>query len=210
MEAETDGKRRFCDSCTKHVHDFGALEEHEAKALMKEHQRRGERMCVRYSTDRQGNIVFKDRARRALAAGAMALSMAACTHPAESKSLPEMGEPAVSVRGEIAIPQVEPEPEPLMGDIAVEPDPEPLPVPEPKLMGKIMPRDEPCDPEPAPAPAPDPEPTPDPEPDPNDARPVLMGEAPAIDVAPPDGEPSKAGQDAKPVTHARMGRIRTR
>ena len=65
-----DERTRFCDRCSKHVHDLSARTEIEARELLARH--RGSRLCVRVARDSRGMVVFR-------AAGAAAvLSLAAC------------------------------------------------------------------------------------------------------------------------------------
>ncbi len=51
------GARRFCDRCTKHVHDLSALTEPEARAVLA--SAGTERICVRYRVDGSGVLKFR-------------------------------------------------------------------------------------------------------------------------------------------------------
>ncbi|MEZ4450927.1 MAG: hypothetical protein R3B09_15710 [Nannocystaceae bacterium] len=53
------GARRFCESCERHVHDLSAMSEDEARDLVGEAARSGERICVRYSVQTDGSIRFR-------------------------------------------------------------------------------------------------------------------------------------------------------
>jgi hypothetical protein len=56
---QTDGARRFCDSCAKHVHDVSAMTEREAWTVLADESKKG-RVCVRYTLDgRTGSIKYK-------------------------------------------------------------------------------------------------------------------------------------------------------
>jgi hypothetical protein len=57
--SQTDGARRFCDSCSKHVHDVSSMTEREAWTVLADASKQG-RVCVRYTVDgRTGNIKYK-------------------------------------------------------------------------------------------------------------------------------------------------------
>ena len=51
-----DGLRRFCEQCSKHVHDLGAMTESEARAWL--HAAQGQEVCVRYRMDADGALRF--------------------------------------------------------------------------------------------------------------------------------------------------------
>jgi hypothetical protein len=80
---------RFCGDCKKVVRDLSSLSEDEARALLR--APRNEELCVRYLYDRDGTIVFKDRAppllpaallrraARAATAAALPLALQACS-----------------------------------------------------------------------------------------------------------------------------------
>lgn len=53
---EDRGARRFCDACVKEVHDLSMLTEEEAQEMMA----RGGDICIRYTTDDQDKILFRD------------------------------------------------------------------------------------------------------------------------------------------------------
>jgi hypothetical protein len=126
-----DQSRRFCDQCDKSVHNLSALTEPEAKTLLKE-----PKICVRYTTNKAGDINFQPTSRRALLrrgammAGALTISLpaaaammtaedASCDKPGlltrlwrsvfSSEPEPMMGEPAVIIHppGAMALPEPE-------------------------------------------------------------------------------------------------------
>lgn len=88
----TEGKKRFCDACKKHVHDLSQMSEPEARAVVDAPPAEG--LCVRYLYDAFGNVLFDMvdtrivpasrlvRAKQTLAKGAamagLALSVTAC------------------------------------------------------------------------------------------------------------------------------------
>lgn len=169
MDDQGDG-RRFCDQCTKNVHDVSSMTEREARAMLRIEQAKG-RVCVRYRTDVAGNIKFRAETvqassswRSMLAAAGMAVMMlSGCTsgQPDEvldDKCVYEVGPWSVELaRGEGTCPAAEIEVEPvLMGEPAVvldptEPDPEaemgelvePEPEPEPEMGALVEPAPEP-------------------------------------------------------------------
>src|SRR5687768_15832027 len=88
MEPEARG--RFCQVCTKSVHDVSSLTEDETRALLQANA--GRSICVRYTHDAAGNI--RHRRPAALAVVAVA-ALAACTpHDA-----PRGGDPIGAVPG---------------------------------------------------------------------------------------------------------------
>ncbi len=78
-----DAERRFCGICQKDVHNLSAMAHAEAQALLRE--KSGEHLCVRYSSESDGTLRFRDLVPRAsltrkLVRAAFAASMlAACT-----------------------------------------------------------------------------------------------------------------------------------
>jgi hypothetical protein len=58
-EMDGDDKRRFCDRCTKHVHNLSAMTRQEARALLKA-SKGGETPCVTYAFGPDDRIVFAD------------------------------------------------------------------------------------------------------------------------------------------------------
>lgn len=56
---ESQGQRRFCDACTKHVHDLSAMTETEARALL-DAPRPQDGLCIRYTSAPDGRVVFRD------------------------------------------------------------------------------------------------------------------------------------------------------
>jgi hypothetical protein len=53
-----DEERRFCGVCQKHVHNLSAMRHDEAKALLRETA--GEHLCVRYTSESDGTLRFRD------------------------------------------------------------------------------------------------------------------------------------------------------
>ncbi len=72
-----EGRERFCDRCEKTVHDLSSRTEREARALMREAARRGERVCVRFAKTPEGTVRFRG------VGLAAAISLAACTAPVD-------------------------------------------------------------------------------------------------------------------------------
>ena len=78
-----DEARRFCGICQKDVHNLSAMAHAEAQALLRE--KSGEHLCVRYSSESDGTLRFRDlvpRAsltRRVVRAAFAASMLAACT-----------------------------------------------------------------------------------------------------------------------------------
>lgn len=164
MNSEGDA-RRFCDVCTKHVHDLSSMTEPEARELLaKSRDADGGRICVRYKLEEDGAIRFKRETTPApsvwqmtVAAAGLALTMLTGCTDAEPDRVEhdrctyEFGPWSFTAeRGQGTCP---PEEDELMGKIEVEPDPDPVvPTtkdPEPMVMGEA-PMVEP------PPPAPDP------------------------------------------------------
>jgi hypothetical protein len=152
-------RKRFCDQCSKHVHDLSAMTEDEASTVLEEPG-----VCVRYTVKPDGDIRF--RSRRTFLAGAAAslIALPAAAKTASTEESPGLlawlldriedvfteEEPLEVLAGEPVVVKAEPEEvqtappvqEPdtvVMGDIAVEPPP--------KLMGKVA---VPPEPEPEP------------------------------------------------------------
>jgi hypothetical protein len=70
---EGSEERRFCGMCQMYVHDLSALEVDEVERVL---ARRGsERVCVRYTPERDGSVKLRARARAAW----LATTLAACT-----------------------------------------------------------------------------------------------------------------------------------
>jgi hypothetical protein len=200
MERDGDGKR-FCDVCTKHVHDLSSMTEPAARAVLASESAKG-RVCVRYTMDGTGNIKFKPETveapslwRTTLAAAglAMALFTTGCTDSDPDrvmidKCIYEVGPWSFTAeRGQGTCPAVESEPETLvMGQVeaVIEPDMPPEPIHE--LKGDIAPPD----PIPVMGAAPVMEPPPPP-PEPV----VRMGK-----IAPPEPEVVRMGDVAGPIT----------
>lgn len=197
---EADGKRRFCESCDKHVHDVSAMTEHEAWSVLSEASKRG-RVCVRYVTDGEtGRIKFKVETVPApaptafssmLAAAGIAATLLAggCTSSEPTRieadrCLYEVGPWSFSAeRGEGTCPAVQPEhvrmgqPERIDQGQVID-----VPKPDVAVAGGLG------------------------------AEPIMMGEAPAIEPPKPPPEPvvhERMGKIAapQPVEHVKMGDI---
>jgi hypothetical protein len=138
---------RFCQKCTKEVHDLSSMDEAQARALLR--ARAGARICVRYEHDDEGRIHFRSSLARTALAG---VALAACT-PHDNPRLDvqpiDSIDPIVQTQQPVVVtPTVEPQPEPVhatKGEVAVEPPPE-IHV----RKGDVAVPNEPCDP-PAPA-----------------------------------------------------------
>jgi hypothetical protein len=90
--------RRFCDRCTKHVHDLSSMTEAQAREVLARKEDR--RVCVRYLHDDQGRIVFRQpdvvpvtslSRRDVRPAAALAVALAACAphdNPEAAKPTP--------------------------------------------------------------------------------------------------------------------------
>jgi hypothetical protein len=170
MNREGDA-RRFCEVCTKQVHDLSAMTERKARKVLEDASGRG-RVCVRYTADDAGNINFvPDMApapnmwRMTLAAASMTLALlTGCTDSApdeilEDRCVYEIGPWGfTATRGQGSCPAVDAPEEheiEMVGMIAIEPqEPPPEPVPTRELKGDIG--------EPPPPPVVEPEPAPEP------------------------------------------------
>ena len=150
-EMSGDEKKRFCGSCSKHVHDLSAMTEARAQVVLAE----VERPCVRYACNPDGTIRFQPASRRVflsragmiaggLLIGAPAAAAVAQADPETSCSkglLDRLAEAFWGLFEDDSI-QEEPEillgePEVLMGDVEwIEPvevtgdEPEPAPAEE--------------------------------------------------------------------------------
>lgn len=136
-----DGKQRFCDACSLHVHDAAQLTRDEASDLVAS---AGERVCMRIQYDPSGAPLFLDseparspgasaRKQPALRLVRWALSAAAGVLAAchGSVSTPAAEDPATagngaphSRMGQVCAPE-------LLGDVAVPP------TPVPELLGEV-------------------------------------------------------------------------
>ena len=159
MESDGDG-RRFCDVCTKHVHDVSSMTEQAARAVLASESTKG-RVCVRYTLDGTGNIKFKPETveapnlwRMTLAAAGMAMALLTGCADAEpdrvavDRCVYEVGPWSFTAeRGQGTCPAAEPEPEePMMvGELVAEIEPPP-PEPIHELKGDIGPVVEPPEP----------------------------------------------------------------
>lgn len=145
MDANEQG--RFCQKCTKQVHDLSSMSEPEAQSLLR--ARAGGRICVRYEHDDAGRIRFRSTnlARAALAG----VALAACTphehpstqvQPTQSVDVVVERPASLPVTPSVQLGAVEPEPVKIVkGEIAPEP---PMEIHVRK--GDIAVPNEPCDP----------------------------------------------------------------
>jgi hypothetical protein len=139
---ESDGEsRRFCDVCTKNVHDISSMTEATARAVLADESAKG-RVCVRYTLDAHGHIKFRPQTveapslwRMTLAAAGMAMALLTGCADSEpdrimhDKCVYEVGPWSfTAVRGEGTCPAVEPEPEQpmVMGELEAVIAPEPI------------------------------------------------------------------------------------
>lgn len=107
------GHGRFCEVCTRQVHDVASMTERQARQLLA--ARAGERLCVRVRVGADGHAVFRGERPR-VAATAAALALAACApHSPEAERLAgteevEVAAPAVprTIEIPLAPPQVLP------------------------------------------------------------------------------------------------------
>lgn len=106
-----DARRRFCQMCTKHVHDLSAMTATEAAGVLE--QESGP--CVRYSTDASGNIRHRGAAAMTVAAVLMAAAPAVADPPSEPA-------PQTTIRTSTSAPEV------VMGEVVV---------PKPMIMGRV-------------------------------------------------------------------------
>ena len=77
------GSRRFCDQCSKHVHDLTSMTEAEAREVLA--SAAGERICVRYRVDGSGNLKFRAPAHKTQPAPSL-VPVRALRRPAGSRS----------------------------------------------------------------------------------------------------------------------------
>ncbi|MFV8749149.1 hypothetical protein ACNOYE_01215 [Nannocystaceae bacterium ST9] len=139
MHLDPSGLERFCDRCSKTVHDLSALGPERARALLAGAR---EPICIAYVGDRRGRIVFESRpesgfvplARLAQAASLVA-SLSGCTSHADVEPLEiEDSAPMIeasSVPPPVVIPSQPPPPpeqpcEPEVDEPAVKPEPKPI------------------------------------------------------------------------------------
>jgi hypothetical protein len=134
---------RFCQTCTKEVHDLSSMTEAQARSLLRE--RAGGRICVRYEHDDAGRIHFRSSLARTALAG---VALAACTphdNPRAGVQSIETIDPVVDTQPVVVAPTVDPQPvQVTKGELAVEPPPEVH-----VRKGDIAVPNEPCDPPPA-------------------------------------------------------------
>jgi|GEM_PF-2348185 len=110
-----DDRKRFCSSCTKHVHNVSELTEGEARELLSENSN----LCVQYAFNREGKILFSDTPdptwrlfrqaeglKRLMAAAALVMPLAfasACEPDAASTTEPVASSPLVIGEGGVKI-----------------------------------------------------------------------------------------------------------
>ena len=194
------GARRFCDQCSKHVHDLTSMTEDEARAVLA--GAGSERICVRYRVDGRGTLRFRQAARKTQAesavvpvaalrrraaapsrvaapAAVLAVALAACTPHGEAEE-PEAIE-VIEVIESISNIETHQEEHVLTGDI--------MPV---EMGDESGGEEQPCDPDPDPeateqvevelmgdvAWEPEPETEPETEPEPKAKPEVIMGRIP--------------------------------
>jgi hypothetical protein len=137
---------RFCQRCSKDVHDLSSMTEDEAREFLRE--RAGTRVCVNYRYHDDGRIQFRAPTRvAALAATAAAVTtLAACTphDPPRTDPAPiqQPSEPPPAVGGTIEVPTEPPAPNQMLGQMPAPPPPEPIHV----RKGDVAVPNEPCDP----------------------------------------------------------------
>jgi hypothetical protein len=146
---------RFCDRCSKDVHDLSSMTEDEARAFLRE--KAGTRICVNYRHHDDGRIQFRAPGRVATAAATAlaATALAACTphdpprQPPRSGPTQTLGELVPIQGGTVQVPPELPAPKPPTAEMGQAVAPPPV---EPVQMkrGDIAVPNEPCEP-PAPA-----------------------------------------------------------
>lgn len=163
-----DDQRRFCDHCSKHVHDLSAMDEASATALLQQEPS----LCVRFSVAPDGSVRHRPTRRwpRLVAAAASLLSaVPALASPApipeaEAPDAPgwlewardqlqQLTSPDEMIVGQLSVQDIT-----TQGEV-VEPPPPPPPPEHPVVMGRIagphvVPLSEPQPPEPPPVQAP--------------------------------------------------------
>lgn len=94
-----DAARRFCGVCQKDVHNLSAMAHAEAAALLRE--RSGEHLCVRYSSEADGTLRFRDLVplasltRKLVRTAFAAMLLAACTPYGEGPAPRGLGETVI-------------------------------------------------------------------------------------------------------------------
>lgn len=81
------GAERFCEQCSTAVHDLSQMTKLEAQVFLA--RRGGQRVCVRYRADAEGNLQFRPAppVRPMLALAALGLGLAACTGYVEADAM---------------------------------------------------------------------------------------------------------------------------
>lgn len=96
---EGDGARRFCGVCSRHVHDLSAMNLDDADELLRASA--GQELCVRYQTEADGSVRFRDlvprsRLTRGLVRTAFAASIFAACMPQERVPVVDVGQAAIA------------------------------------------------------------------------------------------------------------------
>lgn len=105
-----DAARRFCGVCQKHVHNLSAMAHDEAQALLDAKAK--EHLCVRYSSEADGTLRFRDLVPRAsltrkiVRTAFAAAALAACTPHGEAP-LKGLGEAIIETIRESTVPSVD-------------------------------------------------------------------------------------------------------
>ncbi|MBK7826687.1 hypothetical protein [Nannocystis sp.] len=105
-----DAARRFCGVCQKHVHNLSAMAHDEAQALLAAKAK--EHLCVRYSSEADGTLRFRDLVPRAsltrkiVRTAFAAAALAACTPHGEAP-LQGLGEAIIETVRESTVASVD-------------------------------------------------------------------------------------------------------
>jgi hypothetical protein len=112
-----DDRRRFCDACSRHVHDLSACTREEAERLLEATD--GD-LCAAISFDASGRMIHRPSFARMGARLAAALSVAGLLQACEpaAASAPDAGPPALPGK-------TEEEPIRKVGKVRVQPEPDP-------------------------------------------------------------------------------------
>ena len=137
-EMNGDEKKRFCGSCSKHVHDLSAMTKPQATAVLDA----VEEPCVRYTANPDGTIRFKPSrrvflARAGMVAGGLLIGGTAAAAVLPQEPSESYGEPSLLEKISDAFWSLfEEEPDVMLGEPeAIESPPETLVV----VMGESMP-----------------------------------------------------------------------
>jgi hypothetical protein len=103
-----DDARRFCGICQKDVHNLSAMAHAEATALLRENA--GAHLCVRYTSEADGTLRFRDLVPRAaltrkIVRTAFAATMlAACTPYGDGPAVQDLGQEIIESIREATVP----------------------------------------------------------------------------------------------------------